>query len=60
MSSPALRFALTALAGAAIGAVLGIFGECTSGTCPLTSTWWRGALYGGALGLFVAFTHRAS
>ena len=30
-------------------------GECSSGTCPLTSTWWRGALYGAAIGLLVAF-----
>lgn len=58
MSSPALRFALTVLAGVTIGALLGTFGQCTSGTCPLTSTWWRGALYGGALGLLAAFTHR--
>lgn len=58
MPSAALRFALTVLAGATLGALLGTFGQCTSGTCPLASTWWRGALYGGALGLFAAFTHR--
>ena len=33
------------LIGASLGAALGFFGQCTSGTCPLTSTWWRGALY---------------
>ena len=60
MSSPALRFALTVLTGATLGALLGTVGQCTSGTCPLTSTWWRGALYGGALGLFIAFTHPGS
>ncbi len=38
------------LLGAALGALLGYFGQCTSGTCPLTSTWWRGALYGALLG----------
>lgn len=37
--------------GAALGAALGYFGQCSSGTCPLTSTWWRGALYGSAMGL---------
>ncbi len=37
--------------GALLGAALGYFGHCTSGTCPLTSTWWRGALYGGTIGL---------
>ncbi len=55
-----LRFALTILVGAALGALLGYFGQCTSGTCPLTSTWWRGALYGGVLGLLVAFNGRSS
>ena len=34
------------------------FGQCSSGTCPLTSTWWRGALYGAAIGLLVAFGSR--
>lgn len=59
MTSPALRFALTVLAGAAVGAALGYYGQCSSGTCPLTSTWWRGALYGGTLGLIAALTHRS-
>lgn len=42
---------LAVLIGATLGAALGYFGQCTSGTCPLTSTWWRGALYGGFIGL---------
>lgn len=42
---------LAVLIGAGLGAVLGYYGQCTSGTCPLTSTWWRGALYGGLIGL---------
>ena len=54
-----LRFALTILIGAALGSAMGYFGQCTSGTCPLTSTWWRGALYGGFLGFVVAFGGRA-
>ena len=58
MTSPAVRFAVTVLAGAALGAAMGYFGQCTSGTCPLTSTWWRGALYGGFLGLAVAVSGR--
>ena len=49
---------IAVLIGAAIGAALGYFGQCTSGTCPLTSTWWRGAIYGGILGLlFGASSH---
>ena len=59
MHSPILRFFLTVLAGAAIGSLMGYFGQCTSGTCPLTSTWWRGALYGSALGLLFAFSSRS-
>jgi len=39
------------LIGAAIGALLGYFGQCSSGSCPLTANWKRGALYGAALGL---------
>lgn len=60
MSHPALRFVLMVLGGAACGALLGYFGQCTSGTCPLTSTWWRGALYGACLGLVLALSARAS
>lgn len=45
------------LIGCLIGALIGYFGQCSSGTCPLTSTWWRGAIYGGVLGLlFSAMT----
>mgnify|MGYP001553608961 FL=1 len=58
MPTSILRFAATVLIGAGAGAILGYFGRCTSGTCPLTSTWWRGALYGGFIGLTVAFSGR--
>ena len=49
-----LRTFLPVLIGAGIGALLGWFGQCQSGTCPLTSTWWRGAIYGGFMGLLFA------
>jgi hypothetical protein len=49
-----LRTLLVVAVAAAIGAGLGYFGQCTSGTCPLTATWWRGALYGAFLGLLVS------
>ena len=45
------RILVAVMIGAVLGSALGYFGQCTSGTCPLTSTWWRGALYGGAMGL---------
>ena len=38
------------LIGAGLGMVLGHFGKCSSGSCPLTATWWRGGLYGAILG----------
>jgi len=60
MTSPAARFTLTVLAGAAIGAALGTFGQCSSGTCPLTSTWWRGALYGGFIGVLASLSGRSA
>lgn len=43
------------LVGGGLGAGLGYFGKCTSGTCPLTSTWWRGAIYGAVLGSIFYF-----
>jgi hypothetical protein len=39
---------------------MGTVGQCTSGTCPLTSTWGRGALYGAVIGLLTAFSARAT
>ena len=60
MSPAALRFTLIVLGGAGLGALIGAVGQCSSGTCPLTSTWWRGALYGATLGLVWALGARTS
>ncbi|PTY08694.1 hypothetical protein DB347_03715 [Opitutaceae bacterium EW11] len=60
MSPAVLKFAGSILLGAALGALVGYFGQCSSGTCPLTSTWWRGALYGASIGLLFALTGRSS
>lgn len=49
-----LRFILPIGVGVLAGAAMGYFGQCSSGACPLTATWWRGALYGGVLGLLLA------
>lgn len=46
-----IRLLIFILIGAALGAALGYFGQCSSGTCPLTATWWRGAIYGGVVGM---------
>lgn len=47
--------ALKLILGAGLGALLGYFGQCSSGTCPLTANWKRGAMYGAFLGLMVHF-----
>ncbi len=39
------------LIGAGLGALLGYYGKCTTGTCPLTANPWRGAAYGMIIGL---------
>jgi hypothetical protein len=59
MNFASLRPLLVVGGGATIGALMGYFGQCTSGTCPLTSTWWRGALYGAFLGLLVVLGDRS-
>lgn len=60
MIHPVLKIVLTVAIGAGLGALLGYFGQCSSGTCPLTSTWWRGALYGGFLSLLFVLGSRSS
>jgi hypothetical protein len=53
------RFLIPIAIGVTLGSLMGYFGQCSSGNCPLTSTWWRGAIYGGVMGLLFAFsTHR--
>ena len=51
---------LKTLAGAAIGAVagalLGYYGKCTSGACPLTANPWRGAFFGAVMGALIALS----
>jgi len=50
------RYLIPILIGGAIGAAMGYFGQCSSGACPLTATWWRGALYGATVGGLFAFS----
>lgn len=50
----AIKLLLGVLIGGAIGAVLGYFGKCSSGTCPLTANPFRGALYGAIVGGLLA------
>ncbi len=41
------------LIGGGAGALIGYFGRCSSGTCPLTASWRRGAFFGAAMGLML-------
>ncbi len=48
---------ISILIGGGLGALLGYFGKCASGSCLLTANWRRGAVYGAVLGfLFHQFS----
>ncbi len=49
-----LRLILPPLVGGLLGGGLGFLNHCSTGGCPLTSSWWTGALFGGLAGLAVA------
>lgn len=48
------KILIGALIGGAIGAVMGYFGKCSSGACPLTANPYRGAVYGAMVGTLLA------
>ncbi len=48
------------LIGAGIGAVIGHFGKCSSGGCPLTANPFRGSIYGAVMGALFALSSGAS
>jgi hypothetical protein len=45
------KLLLGAALGGGMGALLGYFGSCSTGACPLTANPWRGALFGVVLGV---------
>ena len=49
-----MRMIIGAGIGVIVGAVIGHFGRCSTGTCPLTSNPYIGAVFGGLIGLLVA------
>ena len=51
-----IKIILGVLIGGGIGALMGYFGNCSSGACPLTATPYRGAVYGAVIGLFFAYS----
>ncbi len=48
--------AIGVLVGGGIGAAVGYFRKCFSGTCALTATPWRGMLFGAMVGAFVVYS----
>ena len=46
-----LQLILPVAVGAVVGGLMGWFGRCTDGACPLTATWYRGVLFGAVIGL---------
>jgi thioredoxin 1 len=55
-----LRILVGSSLGVSLGALLGYFGKCSSGACPLTANPWRGAFFGLIIGLTFAFSSSAS
>ena len=49
--NPALKIVLGVVIGGTLGGFLGYYGKCTSGTCPLTSNPYMGAIFGAVIGL---------
>jgi gas vesicle protein len=48
-----VRLLIGILIGGAVGAVMGYFGKCSTGSCPLTANPFRGAIYGAVMGLLL-------
>jgi thioredoxin 1 len=48
------------LIGGGLGAVMGYFGRCSTGACPLTANPWRGAFLGALIGGLFAWTFTLS
>jgi hypothetical protein len=53
------RLVIAVLVGAVIGGLLGYYGQCTTGMCPLTANPWRGATVGAILGLLFGLSSAA-
>jgi hypothetical protein len=54
--NPAIKIVLGVVIGGAVGGLLGYYGKCAGGTCPLTGNPYLGAAYGAAIGLLIALT----
>jgi len=50
-----VRVILGLVVGGVVGALLGYFGKCSSGVCPLTASPYRGAVFGAVIGAVMLF-----
>ena len=50
-----LRLIIGIACGLIIGGLIGHFGKCATGTCPLTSNPYIGAIWGGFLGAILTW-----
>lgn len=50
-----IQLLIGVIIGALAGAVMGYFGKCSSGACPLTANPLRGMIYGALIGAFFVF-----
>ena len=55
-----IRLIIGIAIGVGLGALMGYFGKCSSGACPLTANPYRGAIYGGVMGALFAFSMAGS
>lgn len=53
------RTLAVALVGAGVGAAYAHFVGCKTGTCPITSSVWTAALYGGGVGALAGWPSRS-
>lgn len=51
-----IQLTLGLLIGGGLGAMMGYFGKCTSGACPLTANPYRGGFIGAMIGGLLAFS----
>jgi thioredoxin 1 len=51
-----IQLVIGLLIGGGLGALLGYFGKCTTGACPLTANPWRGGFIGAMIGGLFAFS----
>ena len=50
-----IKFATIIIIGGILGALMGYYGKCTSGSCPLTANPYRGAIYGILMATLLVF-----